>query len=189
MRFIELHSVHWGPIRGSSEASVRLNDSLFDVHVDLSRKGESSYWFTPGGLPPFDLPTAEPFFLGGVPGQFMYVVDRDEPDPELPDDCGLTVRVQLHVAMPSVAFVPDPKLAPIHGITFEEAMALANPGGTVLINWISEDADAWYFNYFSFGYGAVRVAKQDGSISNADHSMPIPGQIDLGPPRQFPTDR
>jgi hypothetical protein len=162
---------------------VRLGDALFDVHIDPSRKGESSYWFTPGGLPAFELPTSEPFVLGGLHGQFISIVSHDDPDPEFPDDCGLTVRVQLHTQMPSVAFVPDPKLAPAHGITFEEATELANPGGAVLINWISENEHAWFFNYFSFGYGALRVDKRNGSVTPADHSMPIPGQLDLGPPR------
>ena len=131
MRFVELHSVQWGPIRGSSETCVRLNDSLFDVHIDISRKGESSYWFKPGGLPPFELPTAEPFLLGGIAGLFLSIVGQDDPDPEFPDDCGMAVQVRLHRSMPSVAFVPNPKLARAGVITFEQAMAIANPAGTV----------------------------------------------------------
>lgn len=185
MRFLELHSVQWGPIQGSSALCVRLDDSLFDVRIDRSRRSESSYWFAPGGLPPFELPTSEPFVLGGLLGRFIAIVSEDEADPDFPEHCGLTVRIRLHIPMPSVAFVPDPNLALANGITFEAATALANPEGTVLINWISEDADAWFFNYFSFGYGALRVAKRDGSVTPTDHSIPIPGQLDRGGRRRL----
>jgi len=177
MRFLELHTVAWGPIVPiNAEPCIRLTSTLFDVHVDLTRTDDDNYWVTGLGqvLPPHELPITVPLLLSAIPGTFVAVIERDNPDPQY---SGITVQIRLDAPMPVVAFEPDPALAVSGGVAFEEAMRLASPEGRIFTNWITEDADAWYFNAFCIGPGGTRVSKRDGSVSRVPISKPIPGYI------------
>jgi hypothetical protein len=178
MKLIELHRVVWGPILPSSaDPCERLTDRIFCVTVELTRPANNSYWVTGAGDPPrpHEIPQDEPLFLNKIPGTVLAIGDRHESD--IPS-WHVTVQVELKSPMPVVAFSPNPDLAVDGGISFEDALRLAWPEGSAIINWISEDAAAWYFNGFSFaGSGATRIAKRDGHVSYVDHTMPIPGYV------------
>lgn len=162
MRLIELNH---------SESSVRLRDDLFDVTVGITPP--SDHWITGLGEPPqpYSLPMQLPLVLNGIEGDVQAVFDHDV---EALQSAKAMVRVQLRRPMPAVMFVPDPALVWPGGITFETAMQLASVDDSVIVNWISEDREAWYFNFYSFDLGARRVSKREGSVSNVAHSMPIP---------------
>ena len=176
MKFLELHPLVWGSlVQVLPSACLRSSDTLFDVRADLTRTDEDNYWVTGLGAPPapHEIPDA-PLVLNGIHGRVLAVLQYHAPDPQY---TSVTVRVQLEAAMPVVAFAPDPDLALVGGLTFEQAMHLACPDGEVLINWITEDAEAWYFNAFSFGMGGTRVSKRDGAITRVPQTKPYPGRI------------
>lgn len=166
----------WGPIAPvNAEACTRLTDRLFDVHVDLSP--DSYHWVTGLGEPPppREPPQNEPLYLSGIRGAVIQLIERDPQDDV--QFAGATFRVELEAPMPIVAFAQDPLLNPPGGVSFEQALRLARPGGVVLINWITEDEESFCFNELSFGMGGTRVSKGDGSVSLVATSMPIPGYV------------
>lgn len=173
MRFIELHEVVWGPISPSMpESCVRLSDTLFEVHVNLTRTDADNYWITGLGAPaPPHALHDDPLVLSGVTGKVIALVAHDPPHEQF---SGVTVRAELSEPLPRVVFIPDPALASPNGPTYERALEIGALDGTVIVNWIWEDADAWYFNFWSFGKGTNRVSKLDGALTEIETTMPMP---------------
>lgn len=142
----EVHSATWGALQDDTASCQRRTPSRFHVR----------FWApTTNGVTgePAPRPTSvDGFSLAGVAARRVAVMDEDA-DSALLD-------IELVKPLRSVAFVPDPALCHPGGVALETAMRLV--GGRVIVNWISEDHDYWYFFFFCFGPNCTRVSKQDG---------------------------
>ncbi len=78
----------------------------------------------------------------------------------------LTVTIALESPMPSVMYRPDQSLSHAGDVSFEQALSVVvEHDHGVVVNWISEDSEAWYFNAYCIGPGCTRVSKATGEIA------------------------
>lgn len=177
---LELHPLSWGEIEPTDPATYeRISSRSFKVLVERTRKVPARFWFTEDPYPPpRELPSSAISLL--LAGRTGTVVEHlgDVTYPELQEHLSTWVRVEMAEDMPPAEFEPDPLLNHPGGVTFDQALRILDDRkDTILINWITEDAEAWYFNAYCIGLGCTRVAKQDGSVSRVMNTVPAPMKV------------